>query len=60
MRRVENLAWNYNIEQSGISDTLLGYQDHSKKFIWNNDCPCYQRHYPEAIDYEILRPINIK
>ena len=48
MSMVENLAWNYDITtfQNG-------------KYIWNQDCQCYQRHYPEVIGYEVLRPITI-
>ena len=60
MHRVEDLVWNYDIEKNGFSDSFLGYQDHSQFFSWSNGRPCYQRHYPEAIGYEILRPIEIK
>lgn len=60
MHRVEDLAWNYDIEKNGFSDSFLEYQDHSQFFSWSNGRPCYQRHYPEAIGYEILRPIEIK
>ena len=45
MRRVENLAWNFD-------PATKGYQ-------WNEkDCQDYQRHYPEVIGYEVLRPIK--
>lgn len=45
MGRVERLAWNYD-------PRIRGYE-------WNEDC-CqdYQRHYPEVIGYEVLRPIR--
>lgn len=44
MGRVEDLAWNYD-------PSLKGY-------TWNeSDCPIYQRHCPETIGYEILRPV---
>lgn len=61
MSRVENLAWNYNLETEGLSDATLNYQDGRKMFDWNDDvCQCYQRHYPEGIGYEVLRPIKMK
>lgn len=45
MRRVEDLAWNYNPADKG--------------FEWNEkECQDYQRHYPEVIGYEVLRPIK--
>lgn len=47
MKRVEELARNYNPAE-------LGYE-------WNEDvCQDYQRHYPEVIGYEVLRPIKKK
>lgn len=50
MGRVEELAWNYDIGK---------YRN--GEYIWNeNACHCYQRHYPEGIGYEILRPIMMK
>ena len=50
MGRVENLAWNYDINQ------FCG-----GKYTWNEDvCQCYQRHYPEVLGYQILRPIRLK
>ena len=46
MSRVEELAWNYDISKFG-------------KYEWNEDeCQCYQRHYPEGLGYQILRPIK--
>lgn len=51
MGRVEDLAWNYDIEK----------EYRGGKFTWNeSECQCYQRHYPEGIGYEILRPIKLK
>lgn len=51
MGKVENLAWNYDIEKEFCGG----------KYTWNEDiCQCYQRHYPEVLGYEILRPIRLK
>lgn len=48
MSRVEELAWNYDISSFN-----------GGKFEWNEDnCQCYQRHYPEVLGYQILRPIR--
>lgn len=45
MEKVENLAWNFNPGTKG--------------YEWNEDvCQDYQRHYPEIIGYEILRPVR--
>ncbi len=45
MNRVEELAWNYDPALQG--------------FEWNEeDCPDYQKHYPEMIGYEVLRPVK--
>lgn len=61
MKKVENLAWNYDLENEGISDKNLDYRDGRKMYEWNEEiCQCYQRHCPEVIGYEILRPIKIK
>ncbi len=50
MSRVENLAWNYDIST---------YRN--GEYEWNEaDCQCYQRHYPEGLGYEVLRPIKKK
>lgn len=44
MGRVENLAWNFNPAVKG--------------FAWNEKiCQDYQRHYPEVLGYEVLRPV---
>ncbi len=45
MKRVEELAWSYDPKPLG--------------FEWNEDiCQDYQRHYPEALGYQVLRPIR--
>ncbi len=49
MERVEKLAWNYDINDFG-----------GGKYVWNESAPCYQRHNPEVIGYEVLRPIKLK
>lgn len=49
MSRVEELAWNYEPAS------------HPHGYEWNEkDCQDYQRHYPEVIGYEILRPVRKK
>ena len=59
MGKVENLAWNYDIKAIGLSDKDLGYVDTRECYEWNEDiCQCYQRHYPEVLGYEVLRPIK--
>ena len=46
MRRVEELAWNYDPAPLGLE--------------WNEqECQCYQRHYPEVLGYQILRPVKV-
>ena len=61
MGRVENMAWNYDLENEGGSSDSLGSCESRRTFEWNEDvCQCYQRHYPEGIGYEILRPIRVK
>lgn len=51
MQRVERLAWNFDIEKE------FG----AGRYTWNeNACQCYQRHYPEVLGYQILRPIKLK
>lgn len=45
MSKVEELAWNFD-------PGLKGY-------VWNEEqCQDYQRHYPEVIGYEVLRPVK--
>lgn len=49
MGKVEDLAWNYDISRFS-----------GGKYTWNEDvCQCYQRHYPEVLGYQILRPIKV-
>lgn len=49
MQRVEDLAWNYDIEK----------EFQGGKYTWNEEeCPCYQRHYPEVLGYQVLRPVK--
>lgn len=51
MGKVEKLAWNYDIEK----------EFQSGRYMWNEEaCPCYQRHYPEVLGYQVLRPIRRK
>ncbi len=58
MKSVEQLAWNYNIETAGLTDKHSGFVDTANKYQWNKDCQCYQRHYPEVLGYEVLRPFK--
>ena len=45
MRRVEDLAWNFD-------PAAIGY-------AWNEGaCQGCQRHYPEALGYQVLRPVK--
>ncbi len=45
MKLVEDLAWNFD-------PTTMGYE-------WNEDvCQDYQRHYPEGLGYQVLRPVK--
>lgn len=45
MTVVEDLAWNFNPASQG--------------YEWNEGvCQIYQRHYPEVIGYEVLRPVK--
>lgn len=45
MKRVEDMAWNFD-------PTTIGY-------TWNEElCQDYQRHYPEGLGYQILRPVK--
>jgi len=59
MCRVENLAWHYELEKYGLTDENVSYFDSRKMYEWNEEnCQCYQRHYPEVMGYEVLRPIK--
>lgn len=43
MKRVEQLAWNFDPQTRG--------------YEWNEDiCNDYQRHFPEELGYQVLRP----
>lgn len=45
MGAVEKLAWNFDPRTKG--------------YEWNEDaCPDYQRHYPEGLGYQVLRPVR--
>lgn len=45
MKRVEEMAWNFDPH-------TIGYE-------WNEDmCQIYQRHYPEGLGYQVLRPVK--
>lgn len=47
MEAVEKLAW-------GFDPGELGYE-------WNDEvCPIYQRHYPEKLGYQVVRPVKKK
>lgn len=50
MGKVESLAWNFDLEGECRG-----------KFVWDEQArPCYQRHYPEGLGYEVLRPVKMK
>ena len=52
MTMVEDLAWNYNPKESSRWWISGGYE-------WNEEaCPAYQRHFPEVLGYEVLRPVK--
>lgn len=45
MARVERVAWDFDPAPLGLQ--------------WNEDaCPCYQRHSPEILGYQVLRPVR--
>lgn len=45
MKRVEQLAWNYDLTDKG--------------YEWNElVCQDYQRHNPEILGYQVLRPVR--
>ena len=45
IKRVEELAWNFD-------PATIGYE-------WNEEnCQDYQRHYPEGLGYQVLRPVK--
>lgn len=45
MGQVEQLAWSFDPTPLGLA--------------WNEEvCPCYQRHNPEMLGYQVLRPVK--
>ena len=45
MSQVEQLAWSFDPAPLGLT--------------WNEeDCPCYQRHSPDVLGYQVLRPVK--
>lgn len=61
MRRVEELAWNYDLNKAPGDPSGISTAEYAGKFQWNEGaCQCYQRHYPEGIGYQILRPVRLK
>ena len=45
MGAVEKLAWDFDPSDKG--------------YVWNEEaCPDYQRHYPEGLGYQVLRPVT--
>ncbi|MCL2188518.1 MAG: AraC family transcriptional regulator [Defluviitaleaceae bacterium] len=51
MQKVETLAWNFNPKESSQWWINDGY-------TWDENAPCYQRHFPEVLGYEVLRPVR--
>lgn len=52
MGRVEELAWNYKPAESDRWWIPKNYE-------WNEEaCQIYQRHFPEVLGYEVLRPVK--
>lgn len=61
MRRVEELAWGFDPSKDHGDPSGLSTAAGAGKFLWNEEvCQCYQRHYPEGIGYEVLRPVKLK
>lgn len=61
MRRVEELAWNYDLAKARLDASGLSTAAGNGRFVWNEEaCQCYQRHYPEGLGYEILRPVALE
>ena len=45
MAEVERVAWSFDPAPLGLA--------------WNEEvCPCYQRHHPEVLGYQVLRPVK--
>ncbi len=61
MGRVEDLAWNYDLSKDHVDPSGLSTAAGAGRFQWNEEvCQCYQRHYPEGIGYEVLRPVKLR
>ena len=61
MGRVEELAWSYDLSRDHVDPSWLSSASGAGRFLWNEDaCQCYQRHYPEGIGYEVLRPVKLR
>lgn len=61
MRRVEELAWSFDLSADHGDPSGLSTAAGAGRFRWNEDvCQCYQRHYPEGIGYEVLRPVKLR
>lgn len=61
MGRVEDLAWNFDLSKEHVDPSGLSTAASAGRFEWNEDvCQCYQRHYPEGIGYEVLRPVKLR
>ncbi len=61
MGRVEALAWSYDLSKEQVDPSGLSTAAGAGRFEWNeNVCQCFQRHYPEGIGYEVLRPVKLR
>ena len=61
MGRVEELAWSYDLSRDHVDPSWLSSASGAGRFLWNEEaCQCYQRHYPEGIGYEVLRPVKVR
>mgnify|MGYP002422762075 FL=1 len=61
MGRVEELAWSYDLSKNHVDSSGLSTAAGAGRFLWNEEaCQCYQRHYPEGIGYEVLRPVKVR
>lgn len=61
MGRVEELAWGFDLTADHTDPNGLSTAVGAGRFAWNEEeCQCYQRHYPEGIGYEVLRPVTLR
>lgn len=61
MGRVEELAWSFELLEEHVDPSGLSTAASAGRFEWNEGvCQCYQRHYPEGIGYEVLRPVRLR